>query len=533
MTLEMKAAIIEKFTRFGQGRDGFLDRSKLASVLQKSLQLDTAEVENLIEAAGQGIQAPDGRVRYEDFLMWLMDGPVAPGAVAPPAGAGIPEDQIQELEDIADSLTSIANTLDVSDHAVSTALQRHAAHLMDICLSAVEPDDDRSVGHVSDHEDAGKIFHPEDHDPLMKLMEHHAKPHVLTAEQLGFREQAAEEVTRTGQPGEFVDDVKEVHVTEMSDKLAISYWRFCSGLRLYKSATVTKALRLICSAPVPGLGKTSYLDVFQTLTQTGEWENHIYLFGGLVRDILRRTVGNDIDIGFSAPAAELEATCQSAGYNCSLDGDYILIGDEEGDEYLEGMVISFNGIQPPEHADFSMNTLFYDFKNDVIIDKTGIGMPAVMANRCDLPCPRDRWKSWIDINGVRVCFRYYKFLLRGYDHTEHEMLYVTETLLDCWAREEQHTIDVGRIALGNLVECKSEEKIEKLRQLVFQTFELAQRPRPKAKPGAASRRQSMHANFAPGASTSDLLVGGMGKSSFFSAGSWWQKGWVPMLKLSA
>merc|ERR1712113_877234 len=129
--------------------------------------------------------------------------------------------------------------------------------------------------------------------------------------------------------------------------------------------------------------------------------------------------------------------------------------------------ISFNGIQAPEHADFSMNTLFYDFSNDVIIDKTGIGMPAIMANRCDIPCPPDRWKSWIDINGVRVCFRFYKFLLRGYTYEDAQMKYVAETMLDFWNRDPENTIEVGRIALGNLVGCGKADKIEQLRLLVF------------------------------------------------------------------
>merc|ERR1712083_253110 len=65
----------------------------------------------------------------------------------------------------------------------------------------------------------------------------------------------------------------------------------------------------------------------------------------------------------------------------------------------------------------------------------------------------------------------------GYTHNDKEMVFVTETLLDYWSREETHTIDVGRIALGKLVECKSEETIEDLRKIVCQSFELASKSR--------------------------------------------------------
>merc|ERR1711879_451420 len=99
--------------------------------------------------------------------------------------------------------------------------------------------------------------------------------------------------------------------------------------------------------------------------------------------------------------------------------------------------------------------------------KTGIAIPAVIANRCDLPCPRERWKSWIDINGARVCFRYYKFLLRGYTWDEEEMVFVVNTLLEFWEREPTHTIEVGRIALGNLVGCTNTKKLEDLKNIVL------------------------------------------------------------------
>jgi hypothetical protein len=250
---------------------------------------------------------------------------------------------------------------------------------------------------------------------------------------------------------------------------------------------------------VPGLGDVTYLDCFRKITSTNEWESHVYLFGGLVRDILLRTVGNDIDIGFSAPASELEGICKKNGYSCNLDGDYILIGESTSDEYLEGMVISYNGIQPPYHADFSMNTLFYDFNNDIIIDKTGIGIPAVKANRCDLPCPQQQWNDWVQVNGCRVFFRLYKFCLRGYEYDAGEMTFVAGSLLEWWSRDEDHTIEVGRWAIGNLVGSQDAKKIEQLRILVFKSFDLATKP---------------------------------DNNVFLTAASWWQDGWLKLLKLS-
>eukprot|EP00747_Dinoflagellata_sp_TGD_P192673 gnl/TRDRNA2_/TRDRNA2_57809_c0_seq1.p1 gnl/TRDRNA2_/TRDRNA2_57809_c0~~gnl/TRDRNA2_/TRDRNA2_57809_c0_seq1.p1 ORF type:complete len:445 (-),score=64.83 gnl/TRDRNA2_/TRDRNA2_57809_c0_seq1:49-1191(-) len=358
-------------------------------------------------------------------------------------------------------------------------------------------------------------------DAMLKMMQHHLTTKIGES-QMCFRKEAAGVLEKTGKRGESIDDLQEVPIANIKDKLAISYWRFCEGLRVYRSETVSRALRLICSAPVPGLGQTTYLEVFDKLSNTS-WKNHIYVFGGLVRDVIRRTVGNDIDIGFSAPAAELEATCVEYGYICSLDGDYILIGDEKGEEYLEGMVISFNGIQPAYHADFYMNTLFFDFTNNVVIDKTGCGVPAVVGNKLDIPCPRDQWQSWLDVNGVRVLFRYYKFLLRNYEYNLDEMAYVAEELLNYWTRDEENTFEVGRIALGGLVECQDASKIEKLRGFVYSSFNMVTK-----KEGHKPAVRSSTCAYSIGSKASEEQ---RRSSAFFTANMWWQRGWKPLLKL--
>lgn len=494
---------------------------------------------------------------------------------------------LSELQDMAESLSSWASSLAEGHAAASRALQFHAETLRRICgLPAVEEPHWMGMGATSSRlsskmserksvkgrassklervgskrdrrsrtnskleavEDLGLEASerpesepsgsrpgsprksprpgPMEADRVWNLVER-TRTRRMSVEQLSFREQAARVVESGGQKGEYIDDLVEIPIADIEDKHAISYWRFCQDMRLYRSKKVTEALRLICAAPVPGLGDVTYLQVFDTLTRGAAWEHHIYLFGGLVRDILRRTVGNDIDIGFSAPAGELEVACGTAGYVCDCDGDYIVIGDANGEEYLEGMVISFNGIQPPEHADFSMNTLFYDFKNDIVIDKTGTAVPAVMANRCDLPCPRDRWKTWIEINGVRVFFRYYKFVLRGYEYSDEEMLFVVQNLLEFWNRDAEQTIEVGRVALGGLVGSTDADKIEILRQVVHTSFAMTQRK--SAQPlRAPTRKIVRRVTITDPSDLSELPM----KGGFLSADDWWKSGWLVLLKL--
>lgn len=130
-------------------------------------------------------------------------------------------------------------------------------------------------------------------------------------------------------------------------------------------------------------------------------------------------------------------------------------------------------------------------------------------------------QSWIDINGVRVLFRYYKFLLRGYEYDCEEMVYVTQKLLEFWSKDAEHTIEVGRIALGGLVGSDDTKKIEKLRQFVVTSFEMAN-AQPLLSQKSIEKRASREEDFDRSKSS----------ISFFTASSWWQRGWLNLLKLS-
>lgn len=223
---------------------------------------------------------------------------------------------------------------------------------------------------------------------------------------------------------------------------------------------------------------------------------------------------------------ELEAICDRLGYQCSVDGDYILIGDDDGEEYLEGMIITHNGILPSYHADFSMNWVFYDFVNDLIVDKEGNAVQAILDNRCEIPCPRHQWDSWVDVNGSRVLFRYYKFLIRGYEYYDDQMAYVAGRLLAFWSNDAEETIEIGRMALGNLVSSEDASKIESLKRLVLRSFELGMSTvgSEAGQLSKKSRRGSIGHAPAPNPN---------GSAGFLSGQSWWKRGWVPLLKLDA
>lgn len=500
--VELKV-VLDHFKDHDIAGRGLISRSDLSLALEL---LGCADVNRMIEASGLSKR---DEVSYKEFLEWLLEGNMEgniDSRTKVDTLAKSPMNTGSDLEDIAKSLKRIASSVAATDLAASAELLRHAATLQVM-----------SGHHKSDCPEQSPRRPTSSQGGKRWGSKSHCNTH-------GFREQAAFVVEQTGSPGSFVDDLVEVNINDLKNKSAMSCWRSCYGLRLFRSETVTKALRLICSAPVPGLGKTNYLDVFHMLTHSG-WEHYIFLFGGLVRDILRRKVGNDIDITFSAPAMELEEICNKHGFKCKLEGDYILIGDESGAEYLEGMVITHNGVTPPENSDFSMNWVFYDFCNDVIIDKTGRAVSAIIANRCEIPCPRHTWDTWIRIGGSRILFRYYKFLIRGHAYHREEMGYIATKLLAFWSQDAEETVEIGRDTLSSLLSCSDSGKIETLRQLVFTSFDMVAAEETPAC-FRTSRRQSTAGSYLS-ARESRAHRG----CRFLSASSWWQRGWVFMLRL--
>lgn len=115
----------------------------------------------------------------------------------------------------------------------------------------------------------------------------------------------------------------------------------------------------------------------------------------------------------------------------------VLIGDEDASCYLEGFCIDFNATKPCYTADLTMNTLLYDLRNDVIIDKTGRGVADIRAHALRLSVGAgETFRAWsaagFTPGGEEL--RYLKFWLRAeaqgepYAYDAAECAFVVESL---------------------------------------------------------------------------------------------------------
>merc|ERR1712039_965364 len=171
--------------------------------------------------------------------------------------------------------------------------------------------------------------------------------------------------------------------------------------------------------------------------------------------------------------------------------------------------------------------------NDIIVDKTGRAVTAVVENRCEIPCPSHEWIKWVESGGPRVLFRNFKLLIRGYEYAKVEMAYIANHLIRFWANEAERTVECGQDALSSLQSLSvREKKIEYLRQLVFEAYELVASSNAASPPLSSDDSGTLSPPNSPCGSGASTNSGGNTSLPFSSASSWWESGWVHMLKLT-
>ena len=187
-----------------------------------------------------------------------------------------------------------------------------------------------------------------------------------------------------------LSDLQHVSKEKLSHPQSIAHWT-SFAYKLYSSETATRILRKQLDNNCPGTS-ASYAQIIAAVQGTGAF---CFLVGGQVRDIIRGKLSSDTDFNYSCPAQKVAAVCvenewavkyKPIGVKESFKPNYVLIGDESSDAYLEGFSLDFNASSPSSHGDLRQNLLFYDLANDVILDKTGHGCEDIRSHALRLPC---------------------------------------------------------------------------------------------------------------------------------------------------
>lgn len=244
----------------------------------------------------------------------------------------------------------------------------------------------------------------------------------------------------------FLSDAAECTVDSLASPAAVAPWKSFANLKIYRSAAATTALRslLRCAAPGTSTSFEAILSAVARPAADGTQQSYCYLVGGQVRDVLRGTLSTDIDFNYSCSAMDVAlvtvANKWPTKYKCigpTETPNYVLIGDEGSETYLEGFCIDFNATRACCTNDLTMNTLLYDLANDVILDKTGQGVSDIRERALRVPLGEnetlDMWSAAHLTPGSEE-LRYLKFWLRAeaegtpYAHDPAECAFVVASL---------------------------------------------------------------------------------------------------------
>ncbi len=188
------------------------------------------------------------------------------------------------------------------------------------------------------------------------------------------------------------------------------------SVQVFYHNSVPALFDIILARRVSGLRHISFLQVLQEFYFAGI---PVFIVGGAVRDVVTlasnyqmtniiEKIGSikDIDLGFGDSVQAVLDLMRKKGWKCSMNRQtgLISIGDKNG-MFLEGK--SINGLKSDRYPldaetsaniganlyvdvlsrDFTMNSLWYDAMNRVIVDPTGHGLEDALNKVLRVPVP--------------------------------------------------------------------------------------------------------------------------------------------------
>ena len=193
----------------------------------------------------------------------------------------------------------------------------------------------------------------------------------------------------------------------------------------------------------PGLSIT-YRDVFNAIIAEG---HNAYIIGGAVRDLLsgRDIEPRDVDFAYTCTKEELKAILMKYRimFIAIPNRKVIQIGGMEGPG-MDAMPMISEQFENMNLTEFSLNSIYYDCKNRILLTASGIDFQDVEYGR--LRILSDDWNKWMSDN--KKIIRFWKMVGRGFLYTVEMEQFVREKTLELMRSEGDVFLEIVIQDLG-------------------------------------------------------------------------------------
>lgn len=215
---------------------------------------------------------------------------------------------------------------------------------------------------------------------------------------------------------------------------------------LYRSACFMKRLQLLSKRTFHTAPNVSYGMIINAMNDRN---CSIYLHGGVVRDLLEGVEPNDVDCEYPCESETFYEIIGSLlspdSFYGNLSTEYFHIGNRAVD--IEMGIDAFNwnlAFFNLEEQEYTLNSLYFDTQNLVIIDLSGKGLEDVLKKQIRIPVEKDDWDLWIFKargeylikRSLRKIPRFWKLKASGYSSPDNEtMVYLKNIVRNIWDDE--------------------------------------------------------------------------------------------------
>jgi len=175
-----------------------------------------------------------------------------------------------------------------------------------------------------------------------------------------------------------IDDFNLIDINTISSpKYFLPLWnKYSNTIKFYKSNKLKSQINKIIKNNILD---TTFKKIFNDILKFN-WQSNIYISSDTIINILLGKKINYFSFYYSGPEHEIKQYCLDNNWNFKIKENNIII---EKDNLKLCTTFLYN-ILNSKHKYFTINEIFFDYKNSILIDRSGSGLNDILTKTIDI-----------------------------------------------------------------------------------------------------------------------------------------------------